>query len=295
MSGWNRPIITDSGGFQAYSLIHQNPKAGRINDKGLSFLPEGSGRKYQLTPEKSIQLQVAFGTDIAICLDDCTHVDAPYSDQLSSVDRTIAWAARCKKEFNHLLKIKGIEYDLVPKLYAVIQGGGDLELRKRCANELLEIGFDGFGYGGWPLDGSGNLLLDVLTYTRELIPANFPMHALGVGHPYNILECYMSGYGLFDSAMPTRDARHGRLYAFSRPGEKLEGKWLRYIYIEDEKNIRNDGPIFLGCDCPVCAHTSLGYLRHLFKMNDSLYPRLATLHNLRFMVLLTNQLMELDV
>ena len=296
MSAWPRPIITDSGGFQAYSLIHQNSKFGSLNDRGIIFQPEGASRKFQLTPEKSVQLQIGYGSDVVICLDDCTHVDAPGTEQENSVRRTIAWAKRGKAEFERLLEQKKLAPDQRPKLFAVIQGGGVHSLRRTCAENLLEIGFDGFGYGGWPLDNEGNLLEEILAYSRELVPPQFPMHALGIGHPYNVAACYRMGYQLFDSAMPTRDARHGRLYAFASgstdPLPPLTGKWLRYVYIDDERYIRADQPVSPGCDCLVCRHYSLGYLRHLFKMNDSLFPRLATVHNLRFMTHLTAYLFQ---
>ncbi|MGP8337711.1 MAG: tRNA-guanine transglycosylase, partial [Methanosarcinaceae archaeon] len=170
MSGWQHPIITDSGGFQAYSLIRQNPKFGKLTEKGLVFQPEGSSRKYQLTPEKSIQLQLSYGTDVAICLDDCTHVDAPYEEQCLSVERTIAWARRSRDEYDRLIAQKNLSEAQRPLLFGVIQGGGEFELRRQCAEALLEIGFDGYGFGGWPLDGEGNLLTDILAYTRSLVP-----------------------------------------------------------------------------------------------------------------------------
>ncbi len=294
MSGWNHPIITDSGGFQAYSLIRQNPKFGKLTDKGLVFQPEGSSRKYQLTPEKSIQLQLSYGADVVICLDDCTHVDAPYEEQRLSVERTIDWARRSRKEFDRLVAEKKFTDGERPLLFGVIQGGGELELRRECAEALLKIGFDGFGYGGWPLDGEGNLLSDVLAYTRSLIPEEYAIHALGIGHPKNVLECYELGYGIFDCAMPTRDARHGRLYTFAfspdDPGAGLDGNWLKYLYINDEQHIRDNRPVHPYCDCLVCHKYSLGYLRHLFKMNDSLFHRLATIHNLRFMTQLMGRI-----
>ena len=296
MSGWDRPIITDSGGFQAYSLIHQNPKNGSLTEKGINFQPEGASRKFQLTPEKSIQLQLGYGTDIAICLDDCTHVDASLEEQKTAVRRTIAWAKRCKGEFDRQIETRHLDEGNRPKLYAVIQGGGQPELRKECAEALLAIGFDGFGYGGWPLDNKGNLLTEMIAYTRELIPSTFPMHALGVGHPENVLACFELGYELFDSAMPTRDARHGRLYSFSQPETAsacgLSGKWLDFHYIGDEKHTKARRPISPYCDCPVCSRYSLGYLHHLFKINDTLFFRLATLHNLRFMVQLCERIRQ---
>jgi queuine tRNA-ribosyltransferase len=288
MSGWSLPIVTDSGGFQAYSLIRQNPKFGKVMDQGLSYQPEGSSRKFLLTPEKSVQLQIAYGTDVVICLDDCTHVDASMEEQRKSVLRTVTWAKRCKAEFSKLIQQKRLDEIQRPRLFGVVQGGGSKELRKQCADALLGIGFDGFGYGGWPLDGQGGLLEDILGYTRELIPAQFPMHALGVGHPKNVQACYRLGYGIFDSAMPTRDARHGRLYAYTQ--KVLVGDWLQYVYINDEKHVKADRPISPDCDCLTCRRYSAGYLHHLFKMNDSLYFRLATIHNLRFMTELTMRL-----
>jgi queuine tRNA-ribosyltransferase len=294
MSGWPRPIVTDSGGFQAYSLIRQNPKFGQLTEKGLTFQPEGAERKYQLTPEKSVQLQLAYDTDVVVCLDDCTHVDASEDEQRLSVDRTIAWARRCKREYLRLVEQKRLDESQRPKIFGVVQGGGSHELRKRCADALLEIGFDGFGFGGWPLDSQNHLLTDIVGYTREIIPSELPMHALGIGHPENVLVCYDMGYGIFDCAMPTRDARHGRLYTFTRPADDaqagLTGNWFKYIYINDERHIKDDGPVSPGCDCPCCSRYSLGYLHHIFKINDSLFLRLATLHNLRFMTQLTDRI-----
>ena len=289
MSGWPHPIITDSGGFQAYSLIRQNSKYGHMSDKGITFQPDGSDRKFHLTPEKSVQLQLSYGADVVVCLDDCTHVDDSFETQQESVRRTIEWARRCKNEFQHIVEQKRLSQEERPLLFGVIQGGGSHELRRQCADALLEMSFDGFGYGGWPLDSDGHLLSDIIAYTRELVPPELPMHALGIGHPANIVECYRMGYTLFDSAMPTRDARHARLYAFTTPDAlPTQGKWFSYLYVNDDKAIKNDGPVSRFCDCLCCSRYTVGYLHHLFKINDSLFLRLATLHNLRFMA----QLME---
>jgi queuine tRNA-ribosyltransferase len=294
MSGWPRSLVTDSGGFQAYSLIRQNPKFGSLHEKGITFQPEGRQRKYQLTPEKSVQLQMGFGSDVVICLDDCTHVDEGYEEQKLSVERTIKWARLGKQEFNRLVEQKKLTEESRPRMYAVVQGGGHKDLRLRCAEALLEISFDGYGFGGWPLDKDNNLLSDIIGYTREVIPSEFPMHALGVGHPENVLACFDLGYDIFDSAMPTRDARHGRLYTFTTPQDApqggLTGKWLNYLYINDEKHLHNSRPISEYCDCPCCSHYSVGYLHHLFKMGDTLFMRLATLHNLRFMTQLCDRI-----
>ncbi len=294
MAGWDGLIVTDSGGFQAYSLIRQNPKFGSINEKGISFQPEGSTRKYQLTPQKTVQLQMAYGSNVVICLDDCTHVDEGYAEQQASVERTIKWARLCKQEFTRQVAQRKLEGDAIPQLFAVVQGGGFKDLRKQCADALLEIGFDGYGFGGWPLDKDNNLLTEIIGYTREVIPAQFPMHALGVGHPQNVLACHNLGYDIFDSAMPTRDARHGRLFVFKTadegPTRGLAGDWFGYRYINDEEHIRSDRPISEFCDCPCCRQYPIGYLHHLFKQGDTLFMRLATLHNLRFMVQLCQRI-----
>ena len=294
MSGWSLPIMTDSGGFQAYSLIRQNPKFGQLNAKGITFQPEGSERKLQLTPEKSVQLQMSYDTDIVVCLDEPTHVDEGYPEQQVSVVRTIDWAKRSRKEFDRLVEQKKLSETERPKLFAVVQGGGYKDLRKTCADALLEIGFDGYGFGGWPLDDKLNLLTDIVNYTREVIPPEFPMHGLGIGHPANVAACYAMGYEMFDSAMPTRDARHGRLYTFRNSptgfSHGLDGEWLRYLYVNDEKMIKDGGPVSEYCDCLVCRRYSRSYLHHLFKISDTLYMRLATMHNLRFMVQLCERL-----
>ncbi len=195
MSGWNRPIITDSGGFQAYSLIRQNSKYGRLGNDGIIFQPEGSNRKINLTPEKSIQLQVGFGADVVICLDDCTDVEASREEQELSIKRTISWAKRSRREFDRLMEQKRFPVEERPLIFGVIQGGAEKDLRRECAAALLDIGFDGFGYGGWPIDNAGALLEDIIGLTRELVPVKFPMHALGIGHPLNLAACWRLGYG----------------------------------------------------------------------------------------------------
>ena len=295
MSGWNRPIITDSGGFQAYSLIRQNAKFGSLGDNGIRFKPEGADRDFLMSPEKSVQLQLAYGADIVVCLDDCTHVQDSPEEQRLSVDRTIRWSKRCKEEFVRQIgqrkqRVPGRR----PLLYGVVQGGGDPVMRRQCSEALLEIGFDGYGYGGWPLDGEGHLVREMLALCRELIPIEYPMHALGVGHPEYIVECARMGYDTFDSALPTRDARTGRLYAFTQdpdsPGLLAERKWFRTLYIDDDKHIKSDTPVSPGCNCLTCTRYSVGYLRHLHKSNDTLFYRLTTVHNLAFMMQLMNLL-----
>lgn len=291
MANWDGMIITDSGGFQAYSLIHNNPKSGSINENGLIFHQPGNNKRILLTPEKSIQLQLNYGSNIIYCLDDCTHPDAPFSEQEESVKRTINWARKCKKEFEKITSEKKMVYNQRPRIFAVIQGGRSFELRKLCSEKLQEIGFDGYGYGGWPIDSKGGLLSELLEYVRKSIKQPVPLHALGIGHPENLIKANQLGWHLFDSALPTRDARRGRLYAMQPyyPSTLLNKMdWFEFIYIMDEKNIKSSKPIYPGCECYTCTNYATGYLHHLYKLDDPLYFRLATIHNLTFMSNLCN-------
>ena len=177
----------------------------------------------------------------------------------------------------------------------MIQGGGSLALRQECAEALLAIGFDGYGYGGWPLDAEGKLLADVLAYTRNLVPAVYPMHALGVGHPASIATCVAMGYGIFDSALPTRDARRGRLYTFTSANVQptaYQADWFRFLYITDDKYIKANEPISEHCDCLTCQNYSRGYLTHLYTANEAAFMRLTTIHNLHFMAQLMARLRD---
>jgi queuine tRNA-ribosyltransferase len=236
---------------------------------------------------------------VIMCLDDCTHVDDDMTQQRLSVRRTIEWAKRCRQTFDQILEQRekhpasAQKQSPRPLLFGVVQGGGDLDLRAECAAALLEIGFDGYGYGGWPLDSEGNLLTEILAYTRSLIPSHLPMHALGVGHPDNLLACAALGYAMFDSALPTRDARQGRLYSLAAPlaaPPSAGSDWFRRHYINDAKHIKSNHPISEHCACHTCRRYSLGYLHHLFKQSDVLFMRLATIHNLHFMCRLVETL-----
>ncbi len=302
MMGWPGLVMTDSGGFQAYSMIKENARFGTITKDGLTLRFDG-GRRTKLTPERAIINQRRLGADVLFCLDDCTHPDEAANDQVTAVERTIAWARRCKAEFERTAGASTVDNSghssgdagsagERPRLFAVVQGGNDEALRRRCAEELLEIGFDGYGFGGWPLDADGNLLYDSFALLRDLIPAEFPLHALGLGHPESIARCFPLGYHTFDSSLPTRDARRGRLYRFRHGTPSLDDRWFETVYLRDEIHLRDREPISPCCPCVTCTHYSLGYLNHLLQRDEPLYPRLATLHNLAFMSQLTTLLAE---
>lgn len=285
LSGWRGPIVTDSGGFQALSLLRENPRQGHLGDDGIAWRGVG-GRRFQLTPEKSIRLQLRYGADAVMCLDDCTHPDDPDERQALAVKRTLAWARRARSAFDEQLERIGGPSAQRPRLFAVVQGGTSPALRDECTRGLLEIGFDGLGYGGWPLDREGRLLLEPLARLREAVPPHVPLHALGVGHPESVRTCAALGYGLFDSALPTRDARRGRLYRFRVDPRTLDpagAAWFDRCYVGDARYTKTDGPVSEFCDALCCRRYSVAYLHHLQAVRDALFARLATIHNLRFM------------
>lgn len=276
-TGYKGAILTDSGGFQLYSLIRENSDYGEIRDNEIIFRPDMGEKKLIFTPEKCIQAQFQYGSDIMMALDMCTHPDDPYEVQKRSVDLTVRWGARCKEEFEKLAKGKKDK----PLLFGIVQGGQFADLRADCGKRLEEIGFDGYGFGGWPLDSDGKLREDILKMAADAMPDNKIKYAMGLGRPEEIVSCVKMGYQLFDCVIPTREARHQRLYVFQN-GAQLNEKFFKHMYIMDDKYCRDGKPVEDDCDCELCRNHSRAYLQHLFKMNDPAAMRLATAHNLRF-------------
>ena len=283
-TGYGGAILTDSGGFQLYSLIRENPEYGEIRDKEIIFRPDRGKEKLTFTPEKCIQVQFQYGSDIMMALDMCTHPDDPMDVQRRSVELTVKWGERCRAEFDKLAK----KLDKKPKLFGIVQGGSDPELRMECGRRLEEIGFDGYGFGGWPMDAEGNFRLDILKMAADAMPDGKVKYAMGLGRPEEIAALTKIGYTLFDCVIPTREARHQRLYTWlngmdTPQGVRREdGRFYKFLYILDEEHRRDDGPVDPACDCILCKNHSRAYLHHLFKVNDPYALRLATAHNLRF-------------
>jgi len=324
-AGWQRPIITDSGGFQVFSLIRENATLGEIRPNEIIFRREG--KKITLSPEKCIQSQLSYGSDVLMALDYCTHPNDPQAVQAKAVETTIRWGKQCMDEFLRQSATKGSkrggqsrmhgravsegndqprahgravsegnDQSHVPQLFGIVQGGNDKALRKECANALLEMGYAGFGFGGWPLDENGRLTEEILAYTAELIPNHMIKYAMGIGKPENIVACVKMGYNLFDCVIPTREARHNRLYVFNEEFETpanvdLSRDFYRYIYPLDDIYRRDPRPLSALCDCHACINYSRAYIRHLLSIGDGLGSRLATIHNLRFFTML----MEMQV
>ncbi|MCL2320485.1 MAG: queuine tRNA-ribosyltransferase family protein, partial [Oscillospiraceae bacterium] len=236
------PILTDSGGFQVFSLIHENKKNGQINENKIIFRPNQDEKKIIFTPEKSIQMQFAVKSDIIMCLDYCTHPDDSDEIQEKSVETTIRWAKICKEEYESQIKNYKYSESHRPLIFAIIQGGNRKDLRKLCAEKLIEIGFDGFGFGGWPLDKDGHLIEDILQYTASLMPDISIKYAMGLGKPEEIVKCVNMGYNLFDCVIPTREARHKRLYVYNSENI-FDEDFYSYLYIMDDKYIADKSPI----------------------------------------------------
>lgn len=287
--GFDGPVITDSGGFQAMSLVRKNKANGKFTDDGVTFKVDGMAQALELTPELCIKTQLQIGSDIIMCLDDCTDPEESLEEQQKSVDRTIAWAKRCKTTFDE--KTSNLAEKERPWIFGIIQGGMHKDLRERCAKELIRLNFDGYAFGGWPMgtiDGKKQFLTDIVGYTASLMPNDTPKYAMGVGKPENIIEGIKLGFNMFDVVLPTRDARHQRLYIFK--DSTTNGLDYDFLHIGSGKYKDDFGPVSKDCDCITCKNYSRAYLRHLFKTGDSLAWRLATIHNLRFYSLLMKKL-----
>jgi queuine tRNA-ribosyltransferase len=281
---YDGPILTDSGGFQVFSLIHKS-KLGSISDDGALFKSPLDGTEHLMTPEISIDVQLALDSDILVALDEPVATDATKKLNEESVRRTTEWGRRAKE---HFLK-QPEEVRKGKKIFAVVQGAMDKKMRKRSMEELGEIGFDGYDYGGWPLDMEANRLDDILAYTAEIMDKDKPKYAMGVGMPEDITACFKMGYNMFDCVIPTRNARHGFLFVTTdNGGEEKEG--YEILRINNSKFIEDAGPIDKNCECYACKNYSRGYLSHLFRVSEPLAGTLATIHNLYFYEEWTNAL-----
>ena len=281
---WQGGTISDSGGFQVMSLVKK--LGGKVMDEGVRFKSENSP-SLLLTPEESIKYQLSLGTDLMVVLDDFTTPDATEKEARETVERTLLWAKRSKAAFVAECERLGIPKDKKPYLVGVVQGGFYPELRRYCAQELVKIGFDGLGWGGWPIKPDGSF--DELTgkIIAEEAPEGYLLYGLGVGKPDDIVKCVMLGYNVFDCVIPTRDARHGRLFVWSG-----EGSAYSYFTPSRAENMSDLSPIDPNCNCHTCKNYSRAYLSHLFKIGDTIAYRLATIHNLRFYAQLMEKLRQ---
>lgn len=284
-------VISDSGGFQVGSLVKKNPKLGNVTDEGVIFKQDG--KIIFLTPEESIKFQMELGVDMVVVLDDFDAPNASSKQNLKSVERTILWAKRSKNEFLKICKKKKLNKKTRPYILGVIQGGRSRVLRKYCIEKLVKIGFDGLGYGGEEkIKGSVNYGL--AEFIAKSVPKKYLLYALGVGKPQDILAMSKLGYDIFDCVLPTRDARHKRLYVYNFNSIEeidLSVKDFYSFYVPDKQIYAVDNSnVSLACDCLLCTRYTKAYLYHLFKIGDFTAARLASIHNLRFYSILMEKI-----
>lgn len=294
---WDGGLISDSGGFQVMSVIKKNPLSGKISDEGIVMWP-GKNRRVVFTPEDSIAFQMKLKPDMVVVLDDFTPPTADRKMAEKTVERTIEWAKRSKREFERQCKIKKIKESERPYLLGVVQGGFYEDLRRFCAQELVKIGFDGFGYGGWPLLNEGGFDYKTAKIIAEETPNDYLLYGLGVGKPDEVANLVRMGYTIFDCVLPTRDARHKRLYAYK--AESMEtidlskDVFWEYYSPDKDKHRIDDSPVSKACDCLLCTKYSRAYLAHLWKIGDMSAYRLSTIHNLRFYSILMEKLRVIE-
>lgn len=290
---WSKPVLTDSGGFQVFSL----GKFRKITDEGVRFSEPDSGKKHFLTPQKSIDIQLKLGSDIIMVLDECPPWPSSKEAVEKAVKRTTGWAQICKDYFTG--KVKGKKKR--PLLFGIVQGGTFKDLRQKSAKELINIGFDGYAIGGVAVGEPRKYLKPVLETVIPLLPEEKPRYLMGLGRPEEMIEAICSGIDMFDCVIPTREGRHGKLFIRSKKffwlGEKNKFEYkpeeiYQCINIgreEYKKDLRSVDPY---CDCYLCKNYSRAYLRHLFKIGDLLGQRLAAQHNLRFYLELIDRIKQ---
>jgi len=256
---WDGPILTDSGGFQVFSLTALR----KITEDGVWFRSHIDGTKYFLTPELSIQIQDALGADVKMVFDECPAYGSDRNYIEKSLSLTTRWAKRSKEEWERLGK-NG-------HLFGIVQGGMEKDLRLRSLQELMEIGFSGYAIGGLSVGEPKEVMYETLDYLMQHVKTPQPVYLMGVGEPEDLLFAVKRGVQMFDCVIPTRNARNGSLYTFNG---KISIKQARYI--DDPK------PLEEGCDCYTCRNFSRAYLRHLYTSGEILSSYLNTVHNLRF-------------
>ncbi len=254
---WHKPVLTDSGGFQVFSLAHLM----KIDEDGLEFRSHLDGSLHFFSPEKAVKVQQNLGSDIAMCLDECPEYSTDYARIKKAAELTSRWAQRCKKAFGNSEN----------NLFGIVQGGTFPDLRKKSTEDLAGIGFDGYAIGGLCVGEEWEQTLEVLGYTVPFLPADSPRYLMGVGRPADIVDAVDNGVDMFDCVVPTRNARNATLYT-------SEGK----ISIKSEIYAKDTNPVDSECSCYTCRNFSRAYLRHLYKQNEITALRLNTIHNLTY-------------
>ncbi|MFC5603984.1 tRNA guanosine(34) transglycosylase Tgt [Sporosarcina koreensis] len=265
---WDRPILTDSGGFQVFSLSEFR----KIEEEGVHFRHHLNGSKLFLSPEKAMEIQNDLGSDIMMAFDECPPYPATYEYMKASVERTSRWAERC-------LKAHARPED--QGLFGIVQGGEFEELRKQSAKDLISLDFPGYAIGGLSVGEPKDVMNRALEFTTPLLPANKPRYLMGVGSPDSLIDGAIRGVDMFDCVLPTRIARNGTLMT-------SEGR----LVVKNAKYERDFGPLDPNCDCYTCKNYSRAYIRHLIRANETFGIRLTSYHNLYFLLRLMEQIRE---
>ena len=269
---WDRPVLTDSGGFQVFSLS----KLRKITEEGVAFNSHVDGKRIFMGPEESMQIQSHLGSTIAMAFDECVENPAPYQYVKASHERTIRWLKRCRAEMDRLNAEEGT-VNKNQMLFAINQGGTYDDLRIENMKAIREIECDGYAIGGLAVGEATDVMYHIIETVEPYMPTDKPRYLMGVGTPQNIVEAVYRGVDFFDCVMPSRNARHGNLFT-----------WRGKINLLNEKYLEDSRPIAEECKCPACRSYSRAYIRHLFKAKEALGMRLAVLHNLYFY----NELMQ---
>lgn len=262
---WDRPILTDSGGFQVFSLGHLN----KVTPDGVTFQSHIDGSRHHFTPESAIDIQCAIGADIIMCFDECTAYPATRESAAESMRMTLNWAARCKARWQWHNNER-------QALFGIVQGSTYEELRRESAERTVALNLPGYAIGGVSVGESKEEMTAVVEWTAPLLPREKPRYLMGVGPPEDVLEAVQRGVDMFDCVMPTRNARNGSL--FTSTGR---------LNIKNQQYRTDFSPLDASCDCPTCRHYTRAYLGHLYRAGEISALRLNTLHNLRFMLNLT--------
>ena len=273
---WNGPMLTDSGGFQIFSLAELR----KIKEEGVNFNCHVDGRHIFMGPEESMRIQANLGSDIAMAFDECIKIPSPRDYVIKSCDRTVRWLERCKKA----LAQYNSEDDAVnpgQMLFGINQGAVYPDLRIEHMKKIADLDLPGYAIGGLAVGESHQEMYDTIEVVEEYMPKDKPRYLMGVGTPTNIIEAVARGVDFFDCVMPSRNGRHGHLFT-----------WDGVINIKNEKYARDERPIDPKCDCPACRRFSRAYIRHLFKADESLAGRLSVIHNLYFYNSLTRRIRE---
>ena len=269
---WHRPILTDSGGFQIFSLASLR----KITEEGVSFRSHIDGAKIFMSPEDSIRVQSGLGSDIAMAFDECVKIPSPREYIADSCERTYRWLVRCRDELN-LLNERVDTVNRGQQLFGINQGGIDRELRLDHMAKIAELDLPGYAVGGLAVGESTEEMYETLDYLVPEMPEDKPRYLMGVGTPENIVEGVARGIDFFDCVMPARNGRHAKIFTH-----------VGTMNLKNEKYARDDRPLEEGCDCPVCRRYSRAYIRHLFKAEEIMALRFGVLHNLWYY----NHLME---